>query len=71
MWFLSSAKPSSSTNLARAPKRIGDGVSYEFVGETQETIGEVRYAVRPAGRCPVDRQEVLREAARRHDRLTS
>lgn len=47
MFFMSAARPSSSTNLARAPKRVGDGVSYEFVGETQETIGEIRYAVDP------------------------
>lgn len=47
MFFLSSARPSSSTNLAKAPKRVGDGVAYEFVGESAETIGEVRYAVDP------------------------
>lgn len=47
MFFLSSARPSESTNLARAPKRIGDGESYEFIGESQATIGEVRYAVDP------------------------
>lgn len=47
MFYLSSAKPSSSTNLARAPKRVGDGASYEFVGESQETIGEQRYAFDP------------------------
>lgn len=49
MFYLSSAKPSSTTNLARAPKRVGDGASYEFVGESQETLGEMRYAVDPQG----------------------
>ena len=47
MFFASSARPSQSTNLARAPKRIGDGASYEFVGETQLTFGEVHYAFNP------------------------
>jgi hypothetical protein len=47
MFFTSSAKPDQSTNMARAPKRVGDGVTYEFVGETQSSIGEVRYAVDP------------------------
>jgi hypothetical protein len=47
MFYASSAKPSQSTNMARAPKRVGDGVTYEFVGETQETIGEVRYSFDP------------------------
>lgn len=47
MFFTSSAKPSQSTNMARAPKRVGDGVTYEFVGETQSSIGEVRYSFDP------------------------
>lgn len=47
MFFASSAKPSQSTNMAKAPKRIGDGVMYEFVGETQRAIGEVRYSFDP------------------------
>lgn len=47
MFFASSARPSASTNLARAPKRIGDAASYEFVGESQESFGEVRYAFNP------------------------
>lgn len=49
MFFQSSARPSVSTNLARAPKRIGDSETYEFVGETQSTIGEVRYSFNPQG----------------------
>lgn len=47
MFFASSARPSQSTNLARAPRRLGDGETYEFVGESQRTIGEVRYAFDP------------------------
>jgi hypothetical protein len=49
MFFASSADPSQSTNMARAPKRVGDGVTYEFVGETQSSIGEVRYSMDPQG----------------------
>ncbi len=49
MFFASSAKPSQSTNLARSPKRIGDGETYEFVGETTPTFGEVRYSFDPQG----------------------
>lgn len=47
MFFASSARPSQSTNLARAPRRLGDGETYEFVGESQRTIGEVRYSFDP------------------------
>src|SRR3954469_12179409 len=47
MLYDSSAQPSQSTNLARAPKRLGDGTTYEFVGETQATIGELRYSFDP------------------------
>lgn len=47
MFYESSAKPSTTTNMARAPKRVGDGSTYEFVGEKQESIGEVRYAFDP------------------------
>lgn len=49
MLYASSARPSSTTNMARAPKRVGDGSSYEFVGEKTETIGEVRYSFDPQG----------------------
>ena len=49
MFFQSSARPSQTTNLARAPKRLGDGESYEFVGESQATVGEVRYSFNPQG----------------------
>ena len=47
MFFASSARPSLTTNLARAPKRLGDAETYEFVGESQATIGEIRYAFDP------------------------
>ena len=47
MFFASSARPSQSTNLARAARRLGDGETYEFVGESQSTFGEVRYAFNP------------------------
>ena len=47
MLFASSARPSQSTNMARAPKRLGDGETYEFVGESQATIGEMRYSFDP------------------------
>ena len=47
MLFASSARPSQSTNLARAPKRLGDGESYEFVGESTATVGEMRYSFDP------------------------
>lgn len=54
MFFASSARPSQSTNLARAPKRIGDGASFEFVGEAQATVGEVRYSFNPQGAAASD-----------------
>lgn len=57
MFYASSAKPSQTTNLARAPKRIGDGESYEFVGETQRTLGEMRYAINPQGAALSDGQK--------------
>ncbi|GAB3988878.1 phage tail tube protein [Nocardioides marmoraquaticus] len=47
MFYDSSARPSQTTNMARAPKREGDAETYEFVGETQATYGEVRYAHNP------------------------
>ena len=49
MFFASSALPSQSTNLARAPKRIGDAETYEFVGETNPSFGEARYSFNPQG----------------------
>jgi hypothetical protein len=49
MVFESSALPSQSTNLARAPKRLGDGETYEFVGESQLSFGEIRYSFNPQG----------------------
>jgi hypothetical protein len=49
MFFDSSSTPSQSTNMARAPKRVGDAETYEFVGESTATIGEVRYAFNPQG----------------------
>lgn len=44
MFYASSAKPTQSTNLARAPKRVGDAEAYEFIGETMPTLGEMRYS---------------------------
>ena len=49
MFFASSAMPSQSTNMARSPKRIGDGETYEFVGESQVSLGEMRYSFNPQG----------------------
>lgn len=54
MFFASSARPSQSTNLARAPKRLGDAETYEFVGESQSTFGEVRYSFDPQGAAASD-----------------
>lgn len=54
MFFASSARPSQSTNLARAPRRLGDGETYEFVGESQSTLGEVRYSFNPQGAASSD-----------------
>lgn len=47
MFYASSARPSLSTNMARSPKRVGDGETYEFVGESQASIGEIRYSFNP------------------------
>lgn len=47
MFYTSSATPTQSTNLATAPKRVGDGVTYQFVGETQSSLGEMRYSFDP------------------------
>lgn len=54
MMFASSARPSHSTTLARSPKRLGDAETYEFVGETNPTIGEFRYAFNPQGAAASD-----------------
>lgn len=54
MFYSSSANPSQSTNMARAPKRVGDGETYEFVGETQVSIGEVRYSFNQQGAALAD-----------------
>ncbi len=47
MFYASSARPALSTNMATAPKRVGDGQTYQFVGESQASIGEVRYSFDP------------------------
>jgi hypothetical protein len=49
MFFASSATPTQTTNLAKAPKRLGDGETYEFVGESSPSFGEVRYSFNPQG----------------------
>ena len=62
MFFDSSARPSQSTNLARSPKRIGDSEGYEFVGETQVSVGEVRYSYNqqaPTGDVTIKAYETL------------
>lgn len=47
MLFASSARPSASTNLASAPRRLGDASVFQFVGETSWTLGELRYSFDP------------------------
>lgn len=49
MFFTSSASPSQSQNAARAPKRIGDGITYEFGGETAASLGLMRYSFNQQG----------------------
>lgn len=49
MFFTSSAAPAQSQNAAKAPKRIGDGVTYEFGGETSLTLGLMRYSFNQQG----------------------
>jgi hypothetical protein len=49
MFFASSARPDASVNMAKAARRLGDIESYEFVGETSYTLGEVRYSFDPQG----------------------
>ena len=49
MVFASAARPAQTTNLARSPRRLGDSTTYEFVGESQLTLGELRYAFNPQG----------------------
>lgn len=47
MFYESSAAPSTSTNLVTAPRRVGDGTSYQRVGSAQANLGEVRYSFDP------------------------
>jgi hypothetical protein len=54
MFYDSSAMPSQSTNMARAPKRVGDAETYEFVGESQSSIGEIRYSFNPQAAAASD-----------------
>ncbi len=54
MFYASTATPSQSTNLATAPKRVGDGVTYQFVGESTLSIGEVRYSFDPQSAALAD-----------------
>jgi hypothetical protein len=49
MFFASSARPDASANMAKAERRLGDVESFEFVGETSYTLGEVRYSFNPQG----------------------
>lgn len=63
MFYASSARPTSSTNLATAPKRIGDGTSYQFVGESQQSWGEVRYSFNPQGAALSDGKKAYEKLA--------
>lgn len=47
MFYASSANPTQTTNLPKAPKRVADSVIYEQIGDTNATFGEVRYAFDP------------------------
>lgn len=57
MFYASSATPSTSTNLVTAPRRIGDGTVYQRVGESQASIGEVRYSFDPQAAALSDGKE--------------
>lgn len=59
MFFESSAMPDASTQMARAPRRVGDVESYEFVGEVQWTIGEMRYAFNPQAAALSDQKKAF------------
>ena len=54
MWFDSAARPDATANMAQSPPRVGDIESYEFVGQTQWTLGEVRYQHSPQGAAESD-----------------
>lgn len=54
MYFASSARPSQTTNLAKGPRRLGDAETFEFIGETTPTLGEVRYSFNPQGAAASD-----------------
>lgn len=54
MWFDSSARPDASADMVEAPPRVGDTESYEFVGTTKWTLGEVRYQWDPQGAAASD-----------------
>jgi hypothetical protein len=47
MFFASTAGPTQSTNVVRGPRRVGDANTPEFIGETNPSFGEVRYAFNP------------------------
>jgi hypothetical protein len=47
MLYASSATPTQSTNLPKAPKRVGDAEMYEQIGDTNVSFGELRYAFDP------------------------
>ncbi|MFT3871067.1 MAG: hypothetical protein QM714_02695 [Nocardioides sp.] len=49
MFFESSARPDATANMVESPPRVGDIESYEFVGATKWTLGEVRYSYNPQG----------------------
>lgn len=47
MFYESSATPTTTTNLVEAPRRVGDGTTYERVGSSRSALGEVRYSFDP------------------------
>lgn len=59
MFFESSAMPDASTQMARAARRVGDVESYEFVGEVQWTLGEMRYAFNPQAAALSDQKKAF------------
>lgn len=49
MLFKSSARPDGSANMVESPERVGDIETFEFVGKTSWTLGEIMYSFDPQG----------------------
>lgn len=47
MLFHDTAKPSQSTNLVRRERRLGDTTTFEQVGTTDYSLGELKYQFAP------------------------